>query len=52
MDVLSNVSVIQSFVEIIDNRNSEEIIVVDKDNRFDSTYAAVVDFIEWYNKRN
>lgn len=47
-----NFNCVQSFVEIIDNETSEEIIEIDLDNKFDSTYQAIVQFIEWYNKQN
>lgn len=46
-----NFNCVQSFVEIVDNETSEEIIEIDLDNKFDSIYQAVVQFIEWYNKQ-
>ena len=47
---LYNVNITQCFVEIVDNRNSEEIVEIDGDNKLDATYKAVVEFIKWINK--
>lgn len=46
-----NVNTVQCFVEIVDNRNSEEIVVIDGNNRKQATFKAVVEFIKWYNER-
>ncbi len=45
-----NVRVEQSWVDIIDNHTSDEIVKVDGDNRREATYKAVVEFIKQYNK--
>lgn len=44
-----NVNVVQCFVEIVDNENSNELVEVDGQNRMDAIYKAVVGFIKWYN---
>jgi hypothetical protein len=41
----------QSWIEIIDNRTSNEIVKIDANNKLLATYKAVVLFIEWYNKQ-
>ncbi len=45
-----NVRIEQSWVDIIDNHTSDEIVKVDGDNRREATYKAVVEFIKQYNK--
>ncbi len=45
-----NVRIEQSWVDIIDNHTSDEIVKVDGDNRREATYKAVVEFINQYNK--
>ncbi len=47
-----NVRVEQSWVDIIDNHTSDEIVKVDGDNRREATYKAVVEFIKWYNEQD
>lgn len=45
-----NFNSVQCFVDIVDNNTSEEIVKTDCNNKFDSTYKAVCEFIEWYNE--
>lgn len=44
-----NVIIEQSFIEIIDCANSEEIVKLDHDNKKLATFLACVEFIKWYN---
>lgn len=46
-----NVIIEQSWVDIIDNHTSDEIVGVDADSKDIAVYKAVVEFIEWYNKK-
>jgi len=46
-----NVRIEQSWVDIIDNHTSDEIVKVDGYNRREATYKAVVEFINEYNKK-
>ena len=39
----------QSFVEIIDNNNSDTLFFTDNDTKQISVYKAVVEFIKYYN---
>jgi len=45
-----NITIIQSFVEIIENHTSEIIVELDMDDKINAVYASVIAFIEWYNK--
>jgi hypothetical protein len=45
-----NFEMVQTFVEIIDNNNSDTIVEIDKNTKIQATYKAVVEFIKWYNK--
>jgi hypothetical protein len=46
-----NFEMVQTFVEIIDNNNSDTIVEIDKNTKIQATYKAVVEFIKWYNKQ-
>ena len=46
-----NFEMVQTFVEIIDNNNSDTIVEIDKNTKIQATYKAVVDFIKWYNNQ-
>ncbi len=45
-----NVVIEQCFVEIIENHTSDEIVNLDRDNKKDAIYDAVVEFIKQLNK--
>lgn len=45
-----NVRIEQCWVDIIDNRTSDEIVQVDADSKEDAMWEAVVEFIKWYNE--
>ena len=47
-----NVVIQQCFVEIIENHTSDEIVNLDRDNKKDAIYDAVVEFIKYYNENN
>ena len=47
-----NFEMVQTFVEIIDNNNSDTIVEIDKNTKIQATYKAVVEFIKWYNNQN
>jgi hypothetical protein len=47
-----NVVIEQCFVEIIENHTSDEIVKLDRDNKRDVIYDAVVEFIKYYNENN
>ena len=46
-----NFEMVQTFVEIIDNNNSDTIVEIDKNTKIQATYKAVVEFIKWYNEQ-
>lgn len=46
-----NFEMVQTFVEIIDNNNSDTIVEIDKSTKIQATYKAVVEFIKWYNEQ-
>ena len=45
-----NVIIQQSFVDIVENHTSEEIVNLDKETKTEAIYAAVVEFVKWYEK--
>ena len=49
-----NVNIQQSWVEVIDNENSDEIVAVESSGTLltkkEVVHLAVVEFIKWYNK--
>tara|TARA_R110002020_G_scaffold318595_3_gene534247 strand:+ start:448 stop:819 length:372 start_codon:yes stop_codon:yes gene_type:complete len=49
-----NVNIQQSWVEVIDNENSNEIVAVESSGtlltKIEVVHLAVVEFIKWYNK--
>jgi len=47
-----NVIIEQSWVDIIDNHTSDEIVGVDADSKEDAVSEAVVEFIKWYNEQD
>jgi hypothetical protein len=42
----------QSFIEIIDNHTSEEIIKLDRGTKKEAIYNACIEFIKWYNQQS
>ena len=45
-----NVRIEQCWVDIIDNRKSDEIVQVGADSKEKAMWKAIVEFIKWYNK--
>ncbi len=44
-----NFMIEQSFIEIIDNSNSNTIVEIDRETKIQAVYDACVEFVKWYN---